>query len=100
MRIKKITDCLDLMAGFELQERTEQKQTLLLVIDTLCGYPKPQHKTDVLPSTAESLGAYLFVSNVRNTCKLGELGYLNLNIVHNIIIENLANALSLLHELA
>lgn len=98
MRVKQITDCIDLLAGFELLNQAEQKQTFLLVIDTLCGYPKPQKKGDILPSTDENLGAYLFVSNVRNACKLSESEHLNPNTAYSIIVENLVNALSLLHE--
>jgi len=96
MRIEKIQDSLDLMAGFELTGLHEQKQTLLTVIDTLCGYPKPKKKYDPNPTPVKDLGAYLFVSNSRNACKLGELGFIDINTAQKLVNINLETALSLL----
>lgn len=96
MKKQIITDCLDLLAGFELQELKEQKATLESVIDTLGSYPKPQNKKDNVRAKSNQIASYLFVSNVRNACKLSTLGYIKLNVGFNTIQYNLECALSLL----
>jgi hypothetical protein len=96
MKTQIITDCLDLLAGFELQEPKEQKTTLKTIIDTLGIYPKPQNKKDLVEAKNYDVASYLFVSNVRNTCKLSTLGYIKLNVGFNTIQYNLESALSIL----
>ena len=96
MKAQQITDCLDLLAGFEHMEHTEQKHTFLLVIDTLGSYPKPMKKGDSDPVKPYDLGAYLLVSNVRNACKLVGLGLLKPTTAHAFICDNLESALTLL----
>lgn len=95
-KIAQITDCLDLLAGFDLLPQTEQKQVFQNVIDTLCGYPKPRKKGATTEPSPEILGAYLSVSNTRNTCKLGLLDIAPKNKALNVISENLELALTLL----
>jgi hypothetical protein len=96
MRVRQVTDCMDLLAGFELMDSSEQKQVFLLAIDTLCGYPKPQRRGDSLTAQPEKLGTYLFISNTRNACKLGELELISPIEAHRIAMNNLTNALTLL----
>jgi hypothetical protein len=96
MKTQIITDCLDLLAGFELQEPKEQKATLQSIIDTLGSYPKPQNKKDIVRAKSNQIASYLFVSNVRNACKLSSLSYIKLNVGFNTIQYNLESALSLL----
>ncbi|MFV0565757.1 MAG: hypothetical protein ACK5NB_07990 [Flavobacteriaceae bacterium] len=96
MRIDQVKSAMDVLAGFELLTQTEQKQTLLTVIDTLGGYPKPTKKQDERPAPVKDVGAYLFVSNSRNACKLGELGYIETRHAYNLVSANLETALSLL----
>lgn len=97
MRTEQIKDALDLLGGFEQMATIEEKkQTLLTVIDTLGGYPKPTKKHTTEPTTAHELGAYLFVSNCRNACKLGELECIAMETAHRIAVVNLGNALGLL----
>lgn len=96
MRVRLITDCMDLMAGFELLNHAEQLQILQMVIDTLGSYPKPQKKADTLPAPTKAVGAYLFVSNVRNACKLHAFGFIPTESTKQAIDSNLSNALSLL----
>lgn len=96
MRVKQVTDCMDLLAGFELMDSSEQKQAFLLAIDTLGSYQKPQKKGDVIPSTTVNIGAYLFISNARNACKLGTMELINPITSHSIAMDNLTNALTLL----
>lgn len=96
MRVKKIIDCIDLFAGFELLEPHEKKEIYLLVIDTLCGYPKPTKKGFKTLENKKDLGAYLFVSNTRNACKLGNIGLYNSVQAYSIAMQNLSNALTLL----
>ncbi len=96
MRIEQIKNGLDLLAGFEYLKPNEQKQTLLSVIDALGGYPKPTQKGDTEPKPVKDLGAYLFVSNSRNACKLGDLDYIDLPTAYKLVSINLETALSLL----
>lgn len=97
MRVEKIKDALDLLGGFEQLPTVEtKKQTLLTVVDTLCGYPKPTKKGSTEPTPVKDLGAYLFVSNSRNACRLGELEYIALETAHRTAVVNLGNALGLL----
>lgn len=91
-----ITDCMDLLAGFEHLPVDDQAQTLDAVIDTLGNYPKPQHKGDTDHADKTALGAYLFVSNVRNACKLGLLGLWSTATARNVAQSNLVFTLDLL----
>jgi len=98
LKTQIVTDAMDLMAGFEKLANTEKPEQLQCVIDTLGSYPKPQKKTDIARCSNENLGAYLCVSNVRNTCKLSEIGLHSYTIVLNTIHFNLELALSLLSQ--
>ncbi|CAM1352390.1 hypothetical protein [Tenacibaculum insulae] len=92
MRINIITDSLDLLAGIEKLELKEQKTTLQNIIDTLGNYPKPKKKQ----KNVKYIACYLFVSNVRNACKLSVFGFLDMYIGFNVVQFNLEGALSLL----
>ncbi|AMA50440.1 MULTISPECIES: hypothetical protein [Flavobacterium] len=92
----KITDSLDLLAGFQFLSTKEQKEAFVLVVDCLCGYPKPTKKECPAPAPAHLLGAYLYVSNARNACKLASLGYTDNITASYLITANLENALTLL----
>ena len=96
MKTQIITACLDLLAGVELQETKEQKATLQSIIDTLGSYPKPQNKNNLVRAKSNEIASYLFVSNVRNACKLSTLGYIKLNVGFNSIQYNLEDALAIL----
>jgi len=96
MKIEIITNCLDLLAGFEHLTNNEKKDCLNNVIDTLGSYPKPQKKTDVQRAKAYKIASYLFVSTARNYCKLSILNFIKLDIGINIIQHNLESALSIL----
>ncbi len=92
-----ITECLDLLAGFELLTDTEKSQTAQTIIDTLGSYPKPQKKNAPENAPSYLVGAYLMASNVRNACKLFLLGYLDDVLLFQAIAqENCENALGLL----
>lgn len=96
MKTQIITDCLDLLAGFENLNPKEQKECFEQTIDTLGSYPKPQKKNDTERAKSYQIASYLFVSNVRNACKLSCLGYIKLNIGYSTIQYNLESALSIL----
>lgn len=101
VRVEKIKDCIDFMAGFELLVSTkEKKEVLQSVIDRLCGYPKPQHKGDTVKAAKNDIVAYLFVSNVRNTCKLAEMQLIPYETAAQIIGFNLVNALNVLFPIS
>ncbi len=87
--IEIITKSLDLLSDIELLNTKEQKKVLYSIIDLLGNYPKPNNDNN-------DLACYLFVSNVRNACKLSILKYLDLKESFNIIQVNLENTLSLL----
>jgi hypothetical protein len=103
IQINVITDCLDLLSSFSFTKPSkpfinpvEQNKLFFDVIDILGSYPKPQHKNSVDTATPNNLGAYLFVSNARNTCKLASIGLVANDTAYNLIQTNLENALSLL----
>lgn len=96
MKTQIITDCLDLLAGFENLNLKEQKECFEQTIDTLGSYPKPQKKKDIVNAKSYEIACYLFVSNVRNACKLSSLGYIKLNIGYSTVQNNLESALSIL----
>ena len=87
---------MDLFCGFRLINPTEQNQLFFDAIDVLGSYPKPQRKNSTNTATKNNLGAYLFVSNARNTCKLASIGLIANDTAYNLIQTNLENALSLL----
>ncbi len=91
-----ITDCLDLLAGFEYLKFNEQKDCFQQIVDTLGSYPKPQKKTDTERAKPHEIACYLFVSNVRNACKLSTLGCVSINVGFDIVQDNCELALSLL----
>lgn len=95
-KIAKITDCLDLLAGFELLPIAERNGVFQSIINTLCGYPKPNKKSAITEPSPKILGAYLCVSNARNGCKLALLGIWDNSQAINIIQVNLEIALTLL----
>ena len=94
MKTEIITNCLDLLAGFELLAPTQQTGVFLSIIDKLGSYPKPQKKYDTIRAKDSLISAYLFVSNVRNACKLGELGAITPIQANQTILGNLENALT------
>jgi hypothetical protein len=96
MKKEIITNCLDLLADFELLNQKEQKGCFQQIIDVLGGYPKPQNKFDKVEATKTEIGVYLFVSNVRNTCKLSILGILKYKESYLVAQYNCEFALSLL----
>jgi len=96
MKTQIITDCLDLLAGFENLNPKEQKECFEQTIDTLGSYPKPQKKNDIVIAKSYEIACYLFVSNVRNACKLSSLGFIKITLGFSTIQQNLENALSIL----
>lgn len=94
MKTEIITNCLDLLAGFELLAPTEQTGVFLTIIDTLGSYTKPTKKRDNTPIITQKLNAYLFVSNVRNACKLGVTGAITPIQAYETALSNLENALT------
>lgn len=91
-----ITDTMDLMAGFDIDTQENKKETLQAVINHLGSYPKPRQKGDTAEPHPNILGAYLCVSNVRNACKLAQIGVYSLDTVTLHIDENLISALNLI----
>lgn len=89
-----ITTSLDLLAGFDFLLFKEQIHVLLSVIDTLGSYTKPTKKRDATPIVIQKLNAYLFISNVRNACKLGVTGAITPKQAHETALSNLENALT------
>ncbi|WP_123901225.1 hypothetical protein [Flavobacterium davisii] len=71
-------------------------QTLLAVVDVVCGYPKPTPKGSTSPTANYLIGAYLNVSNARNACRLGAMGFIDTLKAYNLAITNLEQALTLL----
>lgn len=96
MKIEIITNCLDLLACFELLTDTEKKDCFSNVIDLLGSYTKPQKKTDTRRAKTYQIASYLFVSTARNYCKLSNTGFVKLNTGFNNIQYNLECALSIL----
>ena len=90
-----ITDAMDLMAGFEFMPEADKTATLKTIIDKLGSYPKPYKKNDNKTFSVNLLGAYLCVSNARNSCKLALLGLQNITNAYHLISYNLELALSL-----
>lgn len=96
-RIAKITECMDLLAGFDLLDTEVQyKELFAHVTDSLGNYPKPQLKGSTKEPTNEVLGAYLCISNVRNALKLAKLGVVTYQTGYGIASLNAELALSLL----
>ncbi len=91
-----ITSAMDIMAGFELLPRYEQKQVLQSFIDSLGSYPKPNRKGDKENAPNNLIGAYLFVSKARSTAKLCLFGYIDYDMTPIYINRYLMNALTLL----
>ena len=91
-----ITNCIDLLAGFDCLQVDEQISVFNSIIDELGSYQKPQRKSNAVEPNKELLGAYLFVSNVRNACKLGALGLWNYSTAYGVAYSNLIFALDLL----
>lgn len=103
IQINVITDCMDLLSGFSFIKpskpfinQVEQNQLFFDAIDILGSYPKPNRKGDKVNASNQYLGAYLFISNARNTCKLTSIGLIANDTAYNLIQTNLENALSLL----
>jgi len=94
-RPRKITAAMDLLAGYDLPEASIN-DILPEVVDVLCGYPKPERKSDTIGATPQALAAYLLVSNARNAAKLGRLGFFAPFDACKIAVVNLELALSLL----
>ncbi|CAA0242704.1 conserved hypothetical protein [Tenacibaculum maritimum] len=92
MKKEIITDCFDLLAGIENLKPKEQKGTLQNIIDVLGSYPKCKKELE----NKNVLACYLFVSNVRNACKLTILESLDLKEGFDIVQVNLEDTLSLL----
>lgn len=94
-----ITDCLDQLAVVPYLDTLDEQNALCQhIIDTLSDYPKPRHKGEHLtkPEPIEELGAYLYVSNARNACKLAKLGYhTSITVGLDIVKEELISALSI-----
>ncbi|MCB4807134.1 hypothetical protein LG651_02645 [Tamlana sp. 62-3] len=95
MKKEIVKNCMDSLAGFDLCEWREQKQTLISVIDVLRNYPKPHTKKEICTNT-KNLGAYLFISNSRNACKLCINGFIGSCEAYQLVSKNLESALSLL----
>ncbi|AND63618.1 hypothetical protein AX766_03950 [Flavobacterium covae] len=91
-----IIDAIDVLAGYEIQETPERIQTLLTVVDVVCGYPKPTKKGSTITTANYLIGAYLHVSNARNACRLGAMGFIDTLTAYKIASSNLENALTLL----
>lgn len=98
MKTVILTDCFDLLAGYEYLSELEKINVLRYIIDVLGSYPKPQKKNAVRPATSSQIGTYLFVSNVRNACKLAEFGFIDTSTAYTIIQNNLEQAFSLIVE--
>lgn len=81
---------------FELLEPYQQKDSLRLILQLLEGYPKPISKDSTVSAKHQFIGAYLYVSNILNTCKLGLLDLENMDFVCHSIVDNVEKALSLL----
>jgi len=98
MKIEIITNCLDLLTGFEHLTNNEKKDCFSSVIDTLGSYPKPQKKTDIQRAKTYQIASYLFVSTARNYCKLSIENFIKLDTGINVIQYNLESALSILTD--
>ena len=98
MKIQIITDCLDLLAGFQYLEPYEKKECFQQIIDVLGSYPKPQKKTDLEAAKPYEVATYLFVSNIRNACKLSILEFISNSTCIEIIQVNCECALSVLTD--
>lgn len=94
MKTTIITTSLDLLAGFDFLLLKEQMQALSSVIDTLGSYNKPTKKGKPAPVLTQKINAYLFVSNVRNACKLGVSGAITPIQAYQIATSNLERALT------
>jgi hypothetical protein len=94
MKTTIITTSLDLLAGFDFLLLKEQMHVLLSVVDTLGSYTKPTKKRETTPIATQKLNAYLFVSNVRNACKLGVTGAITPTQAHETALSNLEMALT------
>lgn len=91
-----IKNAFDVLAGFEVMSTAEKLTAFDTVINTLGSYPKPQQKGGEIRAETSIIGAYLCVSNVRNTCKLSVFGYEAPETAHNTVLQNLETALTLL----
>lgn len=98
MRGKIVTDAMDLLAGFDVLPIDEQKITLSCVVDRLGDYPIPYKKSNEAPENVNDLGAFLFVRNVRNACKLAMLDHIPTEQANHISEVNLMLALTLLTD--
>lgn len=88
------TNCIDLLAGFDYLPINEQIQVFQNVIDALGSYSKPTKKGDCPPFSIPKLNTYLFISNVRNACKLGMSGAITPMQAYTTASLNLENALT------
>lgn len=88
------TDCIDLLADFNYLLINEQMQVFSSVIDTLGSYSKPAKKGNNTPVLIQKINAYLFISNVRNACKLGVSGAITPVQAYQTALTNLENALT------
>jgi hypothetical protein len=96
MKVQIITNCLDLLAGFEYLTPKEQKDCFQQIIDVLGSYPKPQKKNVLESAKPNEIACFLLVSNVRNACKLSTFGFIDFKAGYSTIQENCEFALSLL----
>ena len=90
-QIAILTNCLEQLDYYK-NDSVEWSQNM---VNTLRNYPKPYKKGEHLKSFENPilLGAYLYTSNVRNACKLIQLGHISSIAV---IKENIIKALNIL----
>lgn len=98
-RAEQIKGALDALAVINCVSPDQMAGVFDDVINTLCGYPKPQPKQSDTPhpeADPADLAAYLFVSMARNTAKLACIGSVCTTTAPQLIEIYLSNALSVI----
>jgi len=98
-RIDKLTESIDLLVDApSLTTEPEKQEFVQCFIDTLSGYPKPQHSKDEPTPRPEYVGAYMYVSIARCSVKLAQFGFMPYDKAFEVAGGCLEAALSLLTD--